>query len=112
MKSHAAFIAATRRPENNVFGCPHHKHEALATLVGLPHAEQTFARRIEVFFPGKPRSQNAISAEMLRRNAIERPDRAEQMKVRRTATGVDSLQARLPSRREPSKGKPASSARQ
>jgi hypothetical protein len=55
-----------RLPENNVFGCPHHKHDALATVVGLPHAEQTFARRIEVFFPGKPRTLNAVSAEMLR----------------------------------------------
>jgi hypothetical protein len=56
MKSHAAFNVATSRPESNVFGCPHHKHDALATLVGLPHAEQTFARRIEVFFPGKRRA--------------------------------------------------------
>jgi hypothetical protein len=50
MKSHAVFNVATRLNENNVFGCPHHKHDALATVVGLPHAEQTFARRIEVFF--------------------------------------------------------------
>ena len=52
MESTAAFNVATRRNENNFFGSPHHKHDALATLVGLPHAEQTFARRIEVFFPG------------------------------------------------------------
>jgi hypothetical protein len=54
MKNTAAFKVATRRPENNFFGCPHHRQDALATVVGLPHAEQTFARRIEVFFPGKP----------------------------------------------------------
>ena len=66
MKSHAAFNVAVTLTENSFLGSPHHKHDALATLVGLPHAEQTFARRIEVFFPGKPRSQNAISAEMLR----------------------------------------------
>jgi hypothetical protein len=49
IKSNAVFNVATRLPEN-VFGCPHHKHDALATLAGLPHAEQTFARRIKVFF--------------------------------------------------------------
>jgi len=42
-----AFNIATRRPENNFFGCPHHKHVTLATLSGLPHAEQTFTCRIE-----------------------------------------------------------------
>ncbi len=56
MKSHAAFSVVIRGKENNFLGSPHHKHDALATLVGLPHAEQTFARRIEVFFPGKARS--------------------------------------------------------
>jgi hypothetical protein len=55
-KSHAPFNVAMRLPENKVFGCPHHRHDALATLVGLPHAEQTFARRIEVFFRGKRRA--------------------------------------------------------
>lgn len=53
MKRNAAFNVATMWPENNVFGCPHHKHDALATVAGLPQAEQTFTRRIEVFFPGK-----------------------------------------------------------
>jgi hypothetical protein len=53
MKSHAAFNVATRPKDNNFFGCPHHRHVALATVAGLPHAEQTFARRIEMFFPGK-----------------------------------------------------------
>ena len=48
MKSHAPFRVVTRRKESSFFGCPHHKHDALATLVGLPHAEQTFARRIGV----------------------------------------------------------------
>jgi hypothetical protein len=46
IESTAAFKAARRLPENNFFGCPHHKHVALATVAGLPHAEQTFARRI------------------------------------------------------------------
>ena len=41
MKSHTAFNGAKRRPENNLFGCPHHKHLTLATVVGLPQAEQT-----------------------------------------------------------------------
>jgi hypothetical protein len=45
-----AFNIAARRPENNFFGCPHHKHVTLATLCGLPHAEQTFTCRIEVSF--------------------------------------------------------------
>lgn len=49
-KSHAVFTVAARRPGNNAFGCPHHKHDALATVVGLPQAEQTFARRIDVVF--------------------------------------------------------------
>jgi hypothetical protein len=59
-----AFNIATRRPENNFFGCPHHKHVTLATLSGLPHAEQTFTCRIEGFFPGGSKL-NAPSAEML-----------------------------------------------
>ena len=54
-ESAAAFNAATRRPENSFFGCPHHKHDALATVTGLPHAEQTFTCRIEVFFPEEGR---------------------------------------------------------
>jgi hypothetical protein len=54
--SNAAFNPATRRPENNFFGCPHHKHDVLATVVGLPHAEQTFTCRIKVFFPGESRT--------------------------------------------------------
>jgi hypothetical protein len=56
MKSHAPFRVVTRRKESSFFGCPHHKHDALATLVGLPHAEQTFARRIGVFFLGERRA--------------------------------------------------------
>jgi hypothetical protein len=71
MKSSAALTVARRRPENIIFGWPHHKHEALATVVGLPQAEQTFARRIELFFLGKhrasPRRQlNPIWAKMFR----------------------------------------------
>src|SRR6202021_780648 len=63
-ESTPAFNAAARRPENNFFGCPHHKHVTLATLCGLPHAEQTFTCRIEGFFPGDSKV-NAPSAEML-----------------------------------------------
>jgi hypothetical protein len=59
-----ALNIATRRPENNFFGWPHHKHVTLATLSGLPHAEQTFTCRIEGFFPGGSKL-NAPSAEML-----------------------------------------------
>jgi hypothetical protein len=59
-----AFNIATRRPENNFFGCPHHKQVTLATLSGLPHAEQTFTCRIEVVFPGGSKL-NAPSAQML-----------------------------------------------
>lgn len=51
MESNAAFNVATRRPENNLFGCPHHKHLTLATVVGLPQAEQTLACRMEGVFP-------------------------------------------------------------
>ena len=51
MESHAAFNVATRRPENSFFGCPHHKHLTLATVVGLPQAEQTLTCRMEVVFP-------------------------------------------------------------
>jgi hypothetical protein len=47
-----AFSVAKRRPENHVFGCPHHKHDTLATVTGLPHAEQTFTCFMEVFFLG------------------------------------------------------------
>ena len=54
--SNAAFNPANRGIENNFFDCPHHKHEVLATVVGLPQAEQTFTCRIEVFFPGKGRT--------------------------------------------------------
>jgi hypothetical protein len=54
--SNAAFNVATRGNENNFFGCPHHKHEVLATVVGLPQAEQTFTCFMEVFFLGKCRS--------------------------------------------------------
>jgi hypothetical protein len=64
MKSHAAFTVATRRPENNVLGCPHHRHDVLATLAGLPHVEQSFACRIEGFFLGGSKL-NAPSGEML-----------------------------------------------
>jgi hypothetical protein len=46
-----ALNIAARRPENNFFGCPHHKQVTLATLSGLPHAEQTFTCRIKGFFP-------------------------------------------------------------
>jgi hypothetical protein len=59
-----AFSIAPKRPENNFFGCPHHKHVTLATLCGLPHAEQTFTCRIEGFFPGGSKL-NAPSAQML-----------------------------------------------
>jgi hypothetical protein len=55
--STAAFNVATRGNENNFFGCPHHKHEVLATVVGLPHAEQTFTCLMEVFFRGERRSR-------------------------------------------------------
>jgi hypothetical protein len=48
--STAAFNVATRGNENNFFGCPHHKHEVLATVVGLPHAEQTFTCLMECSF--------------------------------------------------------------
>ena len=51
MESNAAFNVATRWPENNLFGCPHHKHLTLATVVGLPQAEQTLACRMEGVFP-------------------------------------------------------------
>ena len=51
MESNAAFNVATRRPENNLFGCPHHKHLTLATVVGLPQVEQTLACRMEGVFP-------------------------------------------------------------
>jgi hypothetical protein len=64
MLESTAFNIATRRPENNFLGCPHHKHVTLATLSGLPHAEQTFTCRIEGFFPGGS-NLNAPSAEML-----------------------------------------------
>jgi hypothetical protein len=53
MESTAAFNVATRGNENNFFGCPHHKHEVLATVVGLPHAEQTFTCLMQVFFLGR-----------------------------------------------------------
>jgi hypothetical protein len=66
MKSKAAFSVAARPAENSFLGSPHHKHEVLATVVGLPHAEQTLARRIEVFSLGLGCSRNAISAEMFR----------------------------------------------
>jgi hypothetical protein len=59
-----AFNIATRRPENNFFGWPHHKHVTLATLSGLPQAEQTFTCRIEGFFP-RGSKLNAPSAQML-----------------------------------------------
>jgi hypothetical protein len=59
-----AFNIAARRPENNFFGCPHHKQVTLATLCGLPHAEQSFTCRIEGFFPGGAKL-NAPSAQML-----------------------------------------------
>ena len=65
LESTTAFKVAARRPENNFFGCPHHKHVTLATLCGLPHAEQTFTCRIDGFFPGGS-EVNALSAEMLR----------------------------------------------
>jgi hypothetical protein len=52
----AAFNVATRGTENNFLGCPHHRHDTLATVVGLPHAEQTFTCRMEVFFLGEPRT--------------------------------------------------------
>jgi hypothetical protein len=64
MPESTAFNIATRRPENNFFGCPHHKQVTLATLSGLPHAEQTFTCRIEVVFPGGSKL-NAPSAQML-----------------------------------------------
>jgi hypothetical protein len=67
MKSNAAFSLAASRPKNNVFGCPHHRHDALATVSGLPQAEQTFTCRIELFFLDKSLGRlNAISAEMFR----------------------------------------------
>jgi hypothetical protein len=60
MLESTAFNIATKRPENNFFGCPHHKHVTLATLCGLPHAEQTFTCRIEGFFPGSSKLKRAI----------------------------------------------------
>jgi hypothetical protein len=57
MKSAAAFNVAKRRLENNVFGCPHHKQDRLATVVGLPQAEQTLTRRMEGIFRGNDHSQ-------------------------------------------------------
>jgi hypothetical protein len=72
MKSHAAFNVAMRLMENNFLGCPHHKHDALATVVGLPHAEQTFARRIEVFF----RWETSQSERGTGRNVAEKSGRA------------------------------------
>jgi hypothetical protein len=52
IKSATALSVARRGIENNVFGSPHHKHDALATVTGLPHAEQTFTCLMEVFFLG------------------------------------------------------------
>lgn len=66
MKSNAAFNVATRRFENKPFGRPHHKHVALATVAGLPQAEQTFACRIEAFFHVEGQALNPVSAEMFR----------------------------------------------
>jgi hypothetical protein len=70
IESTPAFNVAIRRPENNFFRCPHHKHDTLATLSGLPHAEQTFTCRMEVFFLEKCRAArrhpNAIWAKTFR----------------------------------------------
>jgi hypothetical protein len=55
-----AFNIATRRPENNFFGWPHHKHVTLATLSGLPHAEQTFTCRMEGVLSWRLEAQRAI----------------------------------------------------
>ena len=51
MERNAAFNVATRRPEKSFFGCPHHKHLTLATVVGFPQAEQTLTCRMKVVFP-------------------------------------------------------------
>jgi hypothetical protein len=48
IKSRMALNFATTRPVNKRLGCPHHKHDALATVVGLPQAEHSFAGRMEV----------------------------------------------------------------
>jgi hypothetical protein len=50
-ETNAAFNVGRRFPENSLFGCPHHKHLTLATVVGLPQAEQTLTFRIEGIFP-------------------------------------------------------------
>ena len=58
--STAAFNVATRGNENNFFGCPHHKHEVLATVVGLPHAEQTFTCLMESVLSWKVAAKRVI----------------------------------------------------
>ena len=50
MESTMALNVAARRPENNAFRFPHHKHDTLATVVGLPQPEQTLTCPIEMFF--------------------------------------------------------------
>jgi hypothetical protein len=71
IESTAAFSATARRPENSFFGWPHHKHDALATVAGLPQAEQTFTRLMEVFFLGSLSTEPAIGG-----NVAVKSDRA------------------------------------
>jgi hypothetical protein len=97
--SNAAFSPATSRPENSFFGCPHHRHDTLATVVGLPQAEQTFTCRMEVVFLGKRHTLNALSAEMLRYNATERSDPSRLSFDHFVAFKAAPLPAFLPTRR-------------
>jgi hypothetical protein len=49
--NHKQAIAAARtRRENSLFGCPHQRHVALATVRGFPQPEQVVTRRIHVPF--------------------------------------------------------------
>jgi hypothetical protein len=72
-----ALNIAARRPENNFFGFPHHKHVTLATLCGLPHAEQTFTCRMEGFFLWRLEVERAIGPNVAVKNGGLHPSEPE-----------------------------------